>query len=360
MSHSILEKFVREYIEAQPTDNVLFIWHGGEPLILPISFYENALELQQKYANGKRIENAIQTNATLITDDWCRFLKSNRFLVGVSIDGTREMHNHYRTTADGRPSFDSVCRGIDLLNKHSVEWNVLATVNRFNADKAKEFYRFFRNIGCRFLQFTPVVERTDNCKDSHRLVSGNQPNGILTDYSITPQQWGEFLCEVFDEWIQRDVGDIFVQIFDATLANWMGEQPGLCMLSAHCGHAAAMEADGTLYSCDHFVFPQNRIGNIHNDSLKSIIHSEQQRQFSLSKVDKLPRRCHECKFLFACYGECPKNRFLYDKFDPYPHNYLCDGYLRFFAHTAPYFDAMKSAILSGNSPSSLMREMKSN
>ena len=159
MSHSILEKFVREYIEAQPTENVLFIWHGGEPLILPISFYENALELQQKYANGKRIENAIQTNATLITDDWCRFLKSNRFLVGVSIDGTREMHNHYRTTADGRPSFDSVCRGIDLLNKHSVEWNVLATVNRFNADKAKEFYRFFRNIGCRFLHYPTTMGR---------------------------------------------------------------------------------------------------------------------------------------------------------------------------------------------------------
>jgi uncharacterized protein len=328
----LLEEFTRQYIEAQTMPQVLFTWHGGEPLLLPISFYEKALALQRKYAHGRQIDNCIQTNGTLLTDEWCQFLHDNRFLVGISIDGPQPLHDAYRKNRAGHPSFDDVMRGIRLLQKHRVEWNAMATVNHVNADHPQEFYRFFRDMGCEFLQFTPVVERDEK--------------GEVFPYSVTPEQWGRFVCAVYDEWVQRDVGKVFVQLFDATLANWVGVAPGVCSLSPLCGHAAVMETDGSVYSCDHFVFPEYRLGNIHQQSLTEMLYGEQQQRFGSQKRDALPRQCRECQWLFACHGECLRNRFVNDRYGEPGLNYLCEGYRRFFSHVAADMEIMAAEIMA--------------
>ena len=336
LSEELLETFIRQYIEAQTMPEVLFTWHGGEPggepLLQPLSFYRKALELQQRYARGRQIDNCLQTNGTLLTDEWCEFLRENRFLVGISIDGPQTYHDAYRCR-----SFDKVMRGIRLLQKHNVEWNAMATVNHLNADDPVGFYRFFKEIGCQFLQFTPVVERVSQ-----------------RDTSVTPEQWGRFLCGVYDEWKQKDIGQIFVQLFDATLANWAGEPPGICSMSPTCGRAAVMEANGDVYSCDHFVFPEYRLGNIRQQSLTEMLYGERQQQFGRNKHAGLPRQCRECRFLFACHGECPKNRFLKDKYGEPGLNYLCAGYQQFFAHVATDMDFMKAELDAGRSPANLM------
>ena len=335
LSEELLETFIRQYIEAQTMPEVLFTWHGGEPLLQPLSFYRKALELQQRYARGRQIDNCLQTNGTLLTDEWCEFLRENRFLVGISIDGPQTYHDAYRCR-----SFDKVLRGIRLLQKHNVEWNAMATVNHLNADDPVGFYRFFKEIGCQYLQFTPVVER-----DSREQI---------TDTSVTPEQWGRFLCGVYDEWKREDIGRIFVQLFDATLANWAGEPPGICSMSPTCGRAAVMEANGDVYSCDHFVFPEYRLGNIRQQSLTEMLYGERQQQFGRNKHAGLPRQCRECRFLFACHGECPKNRFLKDKYGEPGLNYLCAGYQQFFAHVATDMDFMKAELDAGRSPANLM------
>ena len=335
LSDELLETFIRQYLEAQTMPQVLFTWHGGEPLLLPLSFYQRALGLQQRYARGRQIDNCLQTNGTLLTDEWCEFLRENRFLVGISIDGPQTYHDAYRCR-----SFDKVMRGIRLLQKHHVEWNAMATVNHLNSDYPADFYRFFKDIGCQYLQFTPVVER--------------QSRGQVTDFSVTPEQWGRFLCGVYDEWVKEDIGQIFVQIFDATLANWSGEPPGICSMSPTCGRAAAMEANGDVYSCDHFVFPNYRLGNIRQQSLTTMLYGERQQQFGRNKSASLPRQCRECRFLFACHGECPKNRFLKDKYDEPGLNYLCKGYQQFFVHVAADMDFMKAELDAGRSPANLM------
>ena len=332
LSEELLETFIRQYIEAQTMPEVLFTWHGGEPLLQPLSFYRKALELQQRYARGRQIDNCLQTNGTLLTDEWCEFLRENRFLVGISIDGPQTYHDAYRCR-----SFDKVMRGIRLLQKHNVEWNAMATVNHLNADDPVGFYRFFKEIGCQYLQFTPVVERVSQ-----------------RDTSVTPEQWGRFLCGVYDEWKQKDIGQIFVQLFDATLANWAGEPPGICSMSPTCGRAAVMEANGDVYSCDHFVFPEYRLGNIRQQSLTEMLYGERQQQFGRNKHAGLPRQCRECRFLFACHGECPKNRFLKDKYGEPGLNYLCKGYQQFFAHVATDMDFMKAELDAGCSPANLM------
>ena len=335
LSEELLEIFIQQYLEAQTMPQVLFTWHGGEPLLRPLSFYQRALALQQRYARGRQIDNCIQTNGTLLTDEWCEFLRENRFLVGISIDGPQTYHDAYRCQ-----SFEKVMRGIQLLQQHHVEWNAMATVNHLNADHPVEFYRFFKDIGCQYLQFTPVVER-----DSREQI---------TDTSVTPEQWGRFLCGVYDEWKQKDIGRIFVQLFDATLANWVGEPPGICSMSPYCGRAAAMEANGDVYSCDHFVFPEYRLGNIRQQSLTAMLYGERQQQFGRNKSATLPRQCRECRFRFACHGECPKNRFLKDKYGEPGLNYLCAGYQQFFAHVAADMDFMKAELDAGRSPANLM------
>lgn len=335
MSDETLELFIRQYIEAQSTPNVLFTWHGGETFLRPLSFYQKALALQRQYAGGRNIDNCIQTNGTLITPEWAKFLHDNRWLVGVSIDGPQEFHDEYRRNKAGRPSWAKVMHGIDLLNKHNVEWNAMAVVNDYNADYPLDFYRFFRDeLGAKYLQFAPIVEA---------------PQGTISPESVSPEQWGTFLCTIFDEWVRRDVGEQFVQLFDATLANWMGVAPGVCSMARDCGHAGVIEWNGDVYSCDHFVFPQHKLGNIHQNSIYELMNSPQQQEFSKLKQGTLTDDCRQCQWLFACNGECPKNRIL-----PDGRNYLCSGYRQFFDHVAPYMDFMKAELQAGRDVSAVM------
>lgn len=354
ISDQMLEKFIKEYIESQTTPDVLFCWHGGETLMRPISFYRRALELQRRYAGGRRIDNSIQTNATLLTDEWCQFFRENNFLVGVSIDGPQEFHDEYRRTATGKPTFHKVMQGIRLLNKHGVEWNALAVVNDFNAEYPLDFYHFFKEIGCHYIQFTPIVERKVIRNDGLSLAPGMEEGGELIDFSVTPEQWGNFLCTIFDEWVRNDVGNYYIQIFDATLANWVGVQPGLCTLAKECGHAGVMEFNGDVYSCDHFVYPEHLLGNIQNKTITEMMYGEKQKKFARLKHDCLPQQCRECQWQFACHGECPKNRFVRDKYGNPGLNYLCRGYHQFFEHVKPYMDFMKGELAAKRPPANVM------
>ena len=356
MSNEMLEQFTREYIEAQTMSQVLFTWHGGEPLLRSIDFYRKALSLQQKYAGGRRIDNVIQTNGTLLTDELCEFFAQNHWLVGISIDGPQPDHDHYRLTAAGKPSWKKVMQGIKLLKKHGVEWNAMAVVNAYNANHPMEFYRFFKENGCQFLQFTPIVERLTRHEDGRTLASLADKDEIsLSEASVAPEQWGYFLCAIFDEWVRKDVGKIFVEIFDCTLANWMGISPGICAYSKECGHAGVMEHNGDVYSCDHFVFPEYKLGNIRDHSLIDMLYGEQQQEFSRLKHSSLPRQCKECDMEFACHGECPKNRFMKDKYGDSGLNYLCPGYYHYYQHVAPYMDYMKQELMSQRPPSNIMK-----
>ena len=344
MSEELLERFVKDYIEAQTMNDVVFTWPGGEPTLRPLSFYQKAVELQKKYAGGRVIHNSLQTNGTLLTDEWCRFLKENNWLVGISIDGPEELHDRYRRDSQGKPSWKRVMEGIRLLQHYGVEWNAMAVVNRYNADHPQAFYRFFKSIGCQYIQFTPIVERNVQHADGRHLASINDADDApVTDFSVTPEQWGSFLCGLFDEWVKQDIGRVFVQIFDSMLANWVGVAPGSCIYAKECGHAGVMEYNGDVYSCDHFVFPQYKLGNINEHTLIEMLYGEKQRRFSQLKYNKLPRQCKECRWAFACHGECPKNRFVNDRYGNPGLNYLCAGYRRFFEHIAPTMDEMKKA-----------------
>lgn len=355
MTDEMLERFTQEYIKAQTMGHVLFTWHGGEPLMRSIDFYKKALTLQQKYARGRHIDNVIQTNGTLLTDEWCEFFAQNHWLVGISIDGPQQYHDHYRLTSAGKPSWERVMHGIRLLNKHHVEWNAMAVVNAYNADHPLEFYHFFKEHGCQYLQFTPIVERLTAHSDGRTLASlADQTDIPVADFSVTAEQWGTFLCTIFDEWVRHDVGSIFVEIFDCTLANWMGVAPGICSYSTHCGHAGVMEHNGDVYSCDHFVFPAYKLGNIRDHTLVEMLYGEQQQAFSRLKHASLPRQCKECDMEFACHGECPKNRFLHDRYGNPGLNYLCRGYYQYYTHVAPYMDLMKRELLAQRPPANIM------
>lgn len=360
MSEELLERFIQQYIESQTQPQVMFTWHGGETLMRPLSFYRKAVELQKKHARGRHIDNSIQTNGTLLNDDWCKFFKENNFLVGISIDGPQEFHDEYRRDKMGRPSFHRVMKGIELLKKHGVEFNCMAVVNDYNVDYPLEFYRFFKEIECQYVQFTPIVERLRKNKSPLKLatVKEEEHEVELAPFTVPAEKWGKFLCAVFDEWIKEDVGKMFIQIFDSTLANWVGEQPGVCTMAKTCGHAGVMEFNGDVYSCDHFVFPEYRLGNIYSKTLTSVMYSEEQLTFGNDKFDKLPQQCRECDVLFACYGECPKNRFIKDKYGNKGLNYLCKGYYRFFHHVAPYMDFMKQELMAKRPPANVMGWLK--
>ncbi|HBY17325.1 MAG TPA: anaerobic sulfatase maturase [Porphyromonadaceae bacterium] len=354
MSEDLLERFIRDYIESQTMPQVLFSWHGGEALMRPLSFYKRVVELQKRYARGVQIDNSIQTNGTLLTDEWCEFFRENGWLVGVSIDGPQEFHDEYRRNKMGQPSFRKVMQGINLLNKHGVEWNALAVVNDFNADYPLDFYNFFKEIDCRYIQFTPIVERLYPHKDGRHLASPMDNGKVpLADFSVSPEQWGEFLVTLFDEWVKEDVGKYFIQLFDATLANWVGQQPGVCTMARTCGHAGVMEYNGDVYSCDHFVFPEYKLGNIRTHTLVEMMYGERQQQFGMDKYAKLPAQCKNCEFLFACNGECPKNRFAFTADGEPGLNYLCSGYKRYFRHVAPYMDFMKQELEAGRPPANV-------
>jgi uncharacterized protein len=339
MSDQILEEFVQQYLHSQTMREVLFTWHGGEPLMRPVSFYRKALLLQKKYAYGRQIDNCIQTNGTLLTDEWCIFFKENNFLVGISVDGPQHCHDNYRRTKDNRPSFLNVMKGIALLKKHGVDFNIMGVVNDYNVDYPLEFYNFFKEIDCHYIQFTPIVENI---------------NGELASWSVSSEKWGDFLIAIFDEWVKKDVGSYFIQYFDSTLANWVGEQPSVCTLAKTCGQAGIMEFNGDVFSCDHFVFPEYKLGNIKNQTLTEMMYSPKQIKFGNDKFDKLPKQCKECTYLFACYGECPKNRIIKTNEREEGLNYLCRGYYKFFDHVAPYMDFMKNELSNKRSPANIM------
>lgn len=358
MSDELLERFVQEYIQAQTMSQVLFTWHGGEPLMRPLSFYRKAVALQEKYAFGRQIDNTIQTNGTLLTDEWCEFLKEHNWLVGISIDGPQEFHDEYRRTASDKPSWQKVMRGIRLLRKHGVEWNAMAVVNDFNAGYPLEFYHFFKEMGAKYIQFAPVVERMAAHSDGRHLATLVDQECPVADFSVSPAQWGDFLCAIFDEWVRHDVGQTYVEIFDCTLANWVGEWPGICVYAKECGHAGVMEFNGDVYSCDHFVFPEYKLGNIRDRTLVEMLYGEQQRQFSCLKHASLPKQCKECEWEFACHGECPKNRFVNDRYGNPGLNYLCSGYRHFYEHVAPYMDFMKKEFMNQRPPANVMEAVK--
>lgn len=343
MSDQLTEVFVREYIQSQFGREVNFTWHGGEPMIRPLSYYKKVVRWQRQYAEGKTILNCLQTNGTLLTPEWCRFLHDEGWLVGISIDGPQNMHDAYRMKRNGAPTWEKVMQGIEMLDRYEVEWNAMAVVNDITAARPLEFYRFFRDeLECRYLQFTPVVERIHRHQDGRHLahvMDGEEY--AVAPFSVTPEAWGEFLCTMFDEWYRNDVGEMFVQTFEATLANWAGVTPGVCSLSDWCGHAAVMEHNGDIYCCDHFVFPEYYLGNIRNRGILDMLNSEKQMAFADMKTKGLPAQCHKCQWQFACHGECPRNRFVRTRDGEPGLNYLCEGYRRYFEHVAPFMEELK-------------------
>ena len=370
MERGLLETYVRDYIQLQQVPEILFTWHGGEPMLRPLSFYKQAVRYQQYYGRGRQISNSIQTNGTLLTPEWCQFLHNEGWLVGLSIDGTQPMHDAYRLDAKGEGTWQRVIDAIHMLQDYGVEWNAMATVNHANVSQPLEFYRFFRDeLHCQFLQLSPVVERIQNNGPSpapslvgrgycgcHLVVPPGpfsplpEREGLgesLAPFSVKPDEWGHFLCTIFDEWVKHDVGETFVNVFDATLAGWMGVMPGICVYAEECGHAVVMEHNGDVYSCDHFVFPQYRLGNILTDGLPQMVYGEKQTAFSRLKKDSLPRQCRECPWLKACHGECPRLRFLHTADGEPGLNYLCAGYQIYFQHVAPYMDFMRNELLAG-------------
>jgi uncharacterized protein len=358
MREDVLESYIRQYIEAHDTPVVNFAWQGGEPTLLGVDFFRRVVELEQRYANGKQIANAFQTNGVLLNDAWAEFFLEYQFLIGVSIDGPRELHDAYRVDKGGQPTFDRVMRGIETLRRHKVDFNTLTTVHRANADSPLEVYRFLRDSGSGYMQFIPIVERIAHqvTEEGLRLISPDFAGPAkVAPWSVEPRQFGRFLCAIFDEWVRRDVGRTFVQLFDVSLESWMGMEASLCIFRKQCGAALAVEHSGDLYSCDHFVYPENRLGNIMESALASLAGSEQQQRFGEAKESTLPRYCLECDVRFACNGECPKHRFLTTPDGEPGLNYLCAGYKMFFHHIDPYMRFMASELAAQRAPANVMR-----
>lgn len=361
MSEELLEKFISEYIISQQVPVVNFVWQGGEPSLLGIDYFRNVIKFQEKYSTGKKIENSFQTNGTKINDEWCRFFKDHNFLVGISIDGPEFIHDHYRLYKNGQPSFADVMRGIELLHKHKVEFNTLSVVQRHNSLFPQEVYRFLKEIGSGFIQFIPVVERESENKleNGLRLVHPGVHTGVkVTDWTVLPEDYGRFLISIFDEWVRKDVGRVYVQMFDVTLANWANEAPGLCVFSETCGNAVVLEHNGDIYSCDHYVYPDFKLGNIHDKSMISMMQSQEQYKFGSDKLEALPKYCIKCEYRFACHGECPKHRFDVTEDGEYGLNYLCKSYKMFFSHVHPYMQFMSDELAKKRPPANVMQWTK--
>ncbi|MEG1573602.1 MAG: anaerobic sulfatase-maturation protein [Bacteroidales bacterium] len=360
MSDEILELFIANYIECQPTDEVYFTWHGGESLLRGIEFFRKAIKYEAQYARGRKIFNSIQTNGILLNDEWCRFFKDNDFLVGISLDGTEHIHNRYRLDKSGHGTFVRVMRGVELLQRHNVEFNTLSVITDYGAKFPLEIYRFFKEIGSRYMQFTPIVERWGDRDDGLELLppGDGYKNIEMPPWCVDPNEYGDFYCRIFDEWVRNDVGDYYVQLFDATLAGTVGEQPGVCIYAKSCGHASAIEYNGDVYSCDHFVFPEYKLGNIRTNGLVEMMLSEEQMKFGRDKRDKLPRQCFDCKFLNLCNGECPKNRISRTAEGETGLNYLCAGLKKYFAHSQPYMKFMANELANGRPPANVMEYAK--
>jgi uncharacterized protein len=330
MSDELLERYIRQLIESHQVDQVNIAWQGGEPTLMGLDFYRRAMELAEQYRRpGMTFLNTMQTNGTLLDDQWCQFFKEHNFLIGISIDGPRELHDVYRVDKGGAPTFDKVMRGIRLLQEHEVAFNILTTVNSVNGDHPLEVYLFIRDeIGADWMQFIPVVERIND--DGRTLY---QQGDTVSDRSVRPEQFGRFLSAIFDEWVHNDVGRVYVQTFEATLRNWLGlDSSGMCVFNETCGQGLAIEHNGDLYACDHFVEPDYFLGNIQQEHMIEMVASPQQLKFGQDKLDTLPQYCLDCDVRFACHGECPKNRFIKTPNGEPGLNYLCAGFKHFFRH----------------------------
>lgn len=351
MSDELLEEFIRQYIESQNVPEIVFAWQGGEPLLMGLDFYRKAIECQHRYApQGVRIVNAFQTNGLLLDEEWCSFLHDHGFLIGLSLDGPEEMHDAFRVDRGGGPTWARVMKGLEHLQKHEVEFNILTCVHAANMHHPVEVYRFLRDeVEAWFIQFIPIVERDNN--------TGLQEGERITDRSVTGQAYGSFLIDVFDEWVRSDVGSMFVQIFDVALAAWHGMRPSLCIFEETCGTALVMEHNGDLYCCDHFVEPRHLLGNIRGESMMDLVRSDQQREFGLAKRDTLPRFCRDCDVRFVCNGGCPKNRVLRTSDDEPGLNWLCEGYRAFFGHIDPAMRFMAGELRAGRAPANVMNQL---
>ncbi len=352
MSDEVHESYIRQLFEAHQIPQVTVAWQGGEPTLMGLDFFRRSVELQKKYGRpGLNVENTFQTNGILLDDDWCRFFHQNNFLIGLSLDGPKELHDCYRKDKGDQGTFERVVRAARLLQKHKVEFNILCAVNSRNGDHPLEVYRFFRDeLDTHFLQFIPIVERDNE--------SGYQEGSRVTDRSVRPEQWGRFLTEIFNEWVRRDVGSTFVLNFDGILAGWLGMAGTLCIFGPTCGLGMALEHNGDLYSCDHFVEPDYYLGNIMQKSMIELVKSEKQRKFGQDKRDTLPRYCRQCRFLFACNGECPKNRFIETPDGELNLNYLCSGYRAFFEHANRYMQIMADLLRRGQTADGIMKILK--
>jgi len=367
MSDQLLLTYIRQLLEAQPSGEVNVAWQGGEPTLMGLDFFQRAVGYVERYRKpAQTILHTIQTNGTLLNDDWCAFFKNHNFLVGLSVDGPKEMHDAYRVNKGGAGSFDQVMRGWEVLNRHNVDVNILCTIHAANADHPLEVYKFFRGeLKTKFMQFIPIVERTTaDFLPLANLGWGERPGSdrplytqhgsLVTERSVGAEQFGRFLIAIFDEWVRRDVGDVFVQTFDVALGSWVG-QHNLCIFSPTCGNALALEHNGDLYSCDHFVEPGYLLGNIQKTSMRELVNSEAQRAFGQHKLTSLPKYCRECEVLFACYGECPRNRFISTPDGEPGLNYLCTGYKSFFNHIDPAMKTMANLLRQGRFADEIMQ-----
>lgn len=363
MTDETLHGYIKSYIEAQMATEVMFTWHGGEALLRGFDFYKQALKYQKFYANKHNIQiaNTLQTNGILLNDKWCEFFKENNFLIGISIDGPAKLHDFYRKSRSGKPSMTLVNKGLKLLQKHQVEYNILAVVNNLNSQYPLEVYEFFKQSGAKYIQFTPIVERAIKKAAANQLKltpPETQENVEVTEWSVNPIAYGKFLCAIFDEWVKKDVGTYYVINFDAMLANWMRVPPPICVFAETCGHALAMEHNGDVFACDHYVFPEFKRGNIKSKTLYEMAYSPEQVKFGHDKKDKLPKQCKECKYLFACHGECPKNRISTTKDGESGLNYLCDGFKLFYKHIEPYMEFMVEELHNKRAPANIMKQFR--
>jgi uncharacterized protein len=360
MSDQVLEAYVRQYIESQQAPEIHFAWQGGEPTLLGVEFFRKAVEFQKKYCPpDKKVQNALQTNGTLLNDEWCEFFKQNHFLIGLSVDGPAGLHDRYRVDKGGQPTFDKVMRGLEFLKKHGVDYNTLTVVRRDTARKPLEVYRFLREIGSGFMQFIPIVERVGDREGQEGFFAGppgKEGNALppVTEWSVDPKDYGDFLCKIFDEWIKKDVGKVFVQLFEVQLGVWMGQPASLCLFSETCGRGLALEHNGDLYSCDHYVYDRFKLGNLLDQSLGDMVRSPEQVKFGLDKRDTLPKYCRQCEVRFACNGECPKHRFLRTPDGEPGLNYLCAAYKKFFKHIDRPMKELSRLISSGQPAERIM------
>lgn len=351
MSDELLEQFTVQYIQAQRTPEVTFAWQGGEPTLMGLDFYRKAVELQARHARpGQRIQNSFQTNGTLLNEAWCEFFHQNNFLIGLSIDGPAHLHDIYRQDKGGHPTFEHVLRAANLLKKHQVEFNTLTCVNAANAQHGLEVYRFLRDeIGSRFMQFIPIVERDNE--------TGYQAGTRITDRSVDGPQYGSFLIDIFDEWVRHDIAQVYVQLFDVSLAAWVGQRPGLCIFEETCGLGLAMEFNGDVYSCDHFVEPNFYLGNMASQPLEKLVMAPQQFQFGQHKKSGLPAYCRGCEVRFICNGGCPKDRLLKTPDQEPGLNYLCAGYRAFFNYVGQPMKQMAALLRMQRPPAEIMKTM---